>query len=427
MFLKDNLFYSGVLFSILVLIISLSVVVFNFDLGVGYLTFCFFLYCLLTVFFLRSSKDKGDISPISFFCLSFFVFLFARPFLYLFFDMEMVEAGYESDFSMEVRTVNYLVLMYSFLLLFFIFLSRVKFYFKPILDFNKIYGFNYLLLIASLFLFLIFLHNSYQLVGVVSSSNYLELAGSDLLSKYIPLFFLGKWLLVLYILLTRSDRVSFFLCAGLIFISAAGFAFIGLRGYFIAYFFVFLYFLGVYFRLKKIHIIFVFTFLVYLSSLIFEYRLGYAVYGGLWDVLIRTIHQQGATFEVVYGALNYYDAVDKCLNLGVSFGSCVDRSRGVFWDYGGFATSFFAEFMHANIFLLLPIVFLFSISLVMADYFSFNFRKYKDKFSGFYVFMIIPNIVYVARSDLFDLISKTAFLIAIFVFLFFAKKLLRLI
>lgn len=392
-----------------------------------------FFFSVLSLIFHASSFDKRPLSPVIFFLLSVFIFIVVRSFMYPFFELEMVEAGYSGSLSDHIQALYVFLAYFSLMAMFFVLLSSPSFYSPHHISLvDKSCSFHNswissLCLGLSLFFFGYFLFVSIRSYEVISNSNYLEIAGSSSILGHIKYFFYGKWFSVLYIF-SSSHQKRFFWASLILFVASFGFLFVGLRGYFVAYFFLFLYFYNVWYSLSLKSLLILAISLIFLSSKVIEYRLGYDLYDSLSDVVIRTFYQQGATFEVLYGVVQFPDKVSACveqygyLSQDTDFGRCVDRSRGVFWEYGGFATSFFAELHYFNYLIAFILTFVFVYFVKVVDFISHYYSEHGFNFgsviSGFLLFSIIPNLVYFARSDAIDFILK--FSISLLVsFLFF--------
>ncbi|EHH0796053.1 hypothetical protein J7I09_004547 [Vibrio vulnificus] len=171
-----------------------------------------------------------------------------------------------------------------------------------------------------------------------------------------------------------------------------------------------------------------------LSASVLSFRLGFDVFDGYdyFSIILKTISQQGATFEVVFGAVNFLKEINSCISYydyfieGVSFGDCVDVSRGVNFFQGGFASSFFAElFYFWPIAVIIIPLFAFSLRLTNTAYNHFLSIGYSYKTGALFVFFLLPNLVYFARSSVFDLIEKSLLSIFFIVFLSLMLKFLR--
>jgi hypothetical protein len=190
---------------------------------------------------------------------------------------------------------------------------------------------------------------------------------------------------------------------------------IGLRGYTIAYLFLFLSVLNLKYKIAILPLFLIAIVLLFTSSLVLNFRLGFSVTESFVDMIFMPFYQQGATFEVVFGAVNFKNEITSCLSIydyffsNQSFGNCVDKSRGVFFtEGGGFASSYFAELFFLGGFFTVFTSILFGIvlSILCSAYDRLSAGLYSDKASATIVFFLIPNLVYFARSSAFDFISK---------------------
>lgn len=415
---RNHYFFVFLIYSFAVLIylgLSKALSSVGLDLSLALYTFWFFLFWLVSI-------DRGLLSPVMFFLLSCTVFVFSRAFLYKI-GMEPVEAGIQLGEKSYVIAFNegFLIALFisiSYIVSVFFLKSPMRRFIKNMFFDYRIgigrYDFSPIFLLFSIFFLALFLIKSYGLIGLVSNSSYLELAGGDALSSHIKYFFIGKNALILYLIFS-CNRNKYLHASFLLFFSSIGFGFIGLRGYLIVYFLLFAYFFSLRGIIGNKSILLAVASMVYASSVIMEYRLGFDLYSGVWDVAIKTIHQQGATFEVLYGVVNFSEEVNNCVessyrvSSNVDFGSCVDRSRGVFWEYGGFATSFFAEAVYLGFFYSVIYSAIFGFFLAMLDRLSKLQRKVSTHslVPSLLLFLVLPNLVYFARGDVNDFIFKT--------------------
>ncbi|WP_192034465.1 O-antigen polysaccharide polymerase Wzy [Halomonas sp. YLGW01] len=383
----------------------------------------FVLYCLVLLLSLSGfSLNKKIISPVGFFILSVVVFILARPILSIFFNGELVEAGIVLNHGDEVKPVIFLSFCLSVIVFgYCIFPAKKIDRFLPKVPSGRILRkeFSSLFLFFAFFLVFVFLYKSYQASLLLGDYSYFELAGKEGFSNHIKYFFYAKYCIIAYLLLS-GHSAKYNLGALILALGGVGFLFVGLRGYAVAYFFMYLYFLAEKRSINIAGLSLIALFVVYISSAVIEYRLGIKIYDGVFDVLYKTFHQQGATFEVLYGAVNFTDELRSCIKIydyffsSTDFGQCVDRSRGVYWEYGGFASSFFAEIYYLG---LLPslafcltlgslLKYLDFISQVRAKYLKGEFSVQDGKLHGLILFLTIPNLIYFARSGSYDLLVK---------------------
>ena len=224
--------------------------------------------------------------------------------------------------------------------------------------------------------------------------------------------------MLLLLLFSTSGRCNFaFRCSLLLFVGSIGFIMIGLRGYTIAYFFLFLYFFTEKKKVNFLWLTIIAVLILYISAFVLEYRLGFSVFNNKFEMLYMPIYQQGASFEVVFGAVNFFEQLKQCISFesfvsGADFGACVDKVRGVPFDDGGFASSFFAEAYYFGLAVYVLLFAFMGIAVRYLDYLSFNRKSHVNRVMlaeggnnakiGFLLFCLIPNLVYFARSGVVD-------------------------
>ncbi|WCD82150.1 O-antigen polysaccharide polymerase Wzy [Pseudomonas sp. TUM22785] len=377
-------------------------------------TFILVLITSLLIILYLSSQSGSIISPIGYFILSLLVFVLARPIIGLFLPMQYVEAGFTESYVGVVETVAWIGIGLAFIAFGFG-LVKPNYVIDKLsqssLCFPKSRLIYILLVVASIGLLIAFLIVSYQKSKIFSELNYLD-ALNDQLHSHFFLFFIAKNLVLISLFFHTSQRAVLFLSL-LVFIGSIGFLILGLRGYTVAYFFLFMFFLNERWAINKVVLLGIMVGLVYIAGVVLEYRVGHAVYDGLGDLIFKVIHQQGATFEVIYGVVNYLNEVRSCIGYkeyfnGADFGSCVDTSRGVFWLQGGFASSFYAEALYLGWGVYIVLCFLIGSLLKVLDVLTFlrRLRGASADFSSIFLFAIIPNLVYFSRASAFDLIVK---------------------
>ena len=165
--------------------------------------------------------------------------------------------------------------------------------------------------------------------AMMSGVDYFTVVSDPEFHKHLFLFFMSKNLGLLWLLIARSTR-DIKLYVGLLLGFSIGFLLIGLRGYFMAYLFVYLY---IHYEKKKINVL-TFTLLavaiLYVSSFVLEYRLGFEIFADKISMITSPFYQQGATFEVVFGAVSFPEKLSQCISFNdyvlaqVSFGNCVN-------------------------------------------------------------------------------------------------------
>lgn len=373
---------------------------------------------LLVLFGLR----LGKFSPSFLFVLSIFIFIWMRPFMSLFFDLQLVEAGNIPSEGDLINTVAYIGLVVSLIIFSYYinlnFAKQVSTFYQGVNN-CKIMALNWslkYLFYISILLGILFLYFSYQKMGLLGTSSYFEITSENSFYEYLYLFFLAKQLMILYILFESDKSKNFILMSLILFIFSIGFILIGLRGYTIAYMFTFLFFLNLKYKINFLLLFLIALCLIYIAAIVIEFRLGYQIYDNFWEVLMMTFHSQGASFEVVYGSVNYQQELKQCINYidyfkGMPFGDCVDKVRGVnFAEGGGFASAFFAEILYFSYLGVLIFSFFIGLIIVLLDELFLKLKninvKEKTYFISLLFFLILPNLVYLGRSSAFDLIYK---------------------
>jgi hypothetical protein len=266
---------------------------------------------------------------------------------------------------------------------------------------------------------------------MLSTVDYFTAVDDPSFHEHIKYFFIAKSLMIIWIALSRSKR-NIALGSLILLIFSGGFLLIGLRGYFAAHFFLFLYFYN------EKHVIKIFPLLLgtllflYGASFILEYRLGFMLFDNVFDMISSPIYQQGASFEVVFGAVTFPDEVSKCISMYEfftkvkPFGDCIDLVRGVPFVQGGFASSFFAESYYIGLFFLIIISALLGAAVRFLDELSIistNSTNRGESFvAAFVLFLVIPNLVYFARSNVFDFLFKLAASCFIVFFIYFVHS-----
>ncbi len=237
-------------------------------------------------------------------------------------------------------------------------------------------------------------------------------------------FTLSKYCYILSLLFSKNK--NFILYSLLIFITSIGYILVGLRGYTIAYGFLLLFFLDIRYRLKIKWLLLVAILVTTISSLILNYRIGIEVNSGLLGIIFNPLLQQGASFETVYGALKYNEKILSCISYYDYFftnkdiGSCIDIARGVYFKEGGsFASSFYSELIYLGWIIgsVALLLFAFSLAFVQSCYEKIIKNSMNNKLAYTYrliIFLALPNLIYFARSSLFDFITKVLF-IALFI------------
>ena len=394
------------------------------------------LQILVALILIMFYNKNSLIKPISFFSFSVTVFLWGRLILNVFFDSPIVQAGVNITdenilYSSLVLGVSISIIMLVYTISNDWFDNILKCYVTKS-KFSLPKNLSTVIVILSIILVLMFLLDSYRKMGIVMSSNYLEVAGSNVLSSGIKYFTLAKLLIIIWII-GGSNPNRFYYASIILLFGGIGFLLIGLRGYAFSYIFLWLYFQNGQKEIK-IYKLAVMSFgLIILANAVLEYRLGFSVSKGLMNIIINTFHSQGASFEVVYGSVIFRNALIRQLPFaeflqGGNFGHSVDMVRSVNFAYGGFASSWFAEAFYLGV----PFYIAFSIVLGIiisfidkaSDISSINMRRKKNNYINILLFLTIPNLVFFARSSIFDLISKfiETMIIITFIIIMFSIK-----
>lgn len=379
------------------------------------------------------NKKKQLIRPISFFAFSIFMFMISRLILKLFTDLEIVEAGKNiSNYNVLYSSIV-LGIGVSIIILSCFFSSKFSdkitdFFFKPqIFSLNRYI--SIFIVILGIISILIFLQDSFSKIYVIKAYNYLEVAGTGLLESGIKYFTIGKLLLTVWVILGRSSN-RFYYSSLILGIGAIGFLFIGLRGYAFSYFLLLLYYQNSKkpFKIKNLFLIGIAS--IVLSSFVLEYRIGFSVSEGIKEIIINTLHSQGASFEVVFGSVIFREDLWIKFPIiefikGGNFGAAIDNIRSVNFDYGGFASSWFAEAYYLGNICYFIFSIILGIIISILDSLAIkkeNNNRKNNNFADIILFLTIPNLVFFARSGLFDLIFKTIQVIIITVVLIFIGR-----
>lgn len=407
----------------ILIVLSLLSGCFSLFMLVGIFHELIFVYILLITFLLiLFGLKQGKFSPSFLFVLSIFIFIWSRPFLSLFSDIELVEAGNFVHEDNLINTIAYIGLLVSLIILSYYisldFVKKICFFYENNNGYKIIYlnqYFKYLFYI-SILLGIFFLYFSYEKMVLLGTSSYFQVTSENSFYTHLFYFFLAKQFMIIYLLLDSNQNKNFILISFLLFIFSIGFILIGLRGYTIAYMFSFLFFINLKYKINFLFLFFIGIILIYVAAIVIEFRLGFKIYDNFWDIIKMTFFSQGASFEVVYGSVTYQEELKECISYtdyfqGKSFGDCVDQVRGVnFAEGGGFASAFFAEILYFTYFGVL--IFSFSIGFIIAllDQLFIKLKRTNNNQKVYYIyllfFLILPNLVYLGRSSAFDLISK---------------------
>lgn len=316
---------------------------------IGDLIFNVFLVSVtaLLVLFCFQGNYKGALSIASLVSISIFFFMWARPFLTLFFDKDVVEAGIVLGESSVRKSIVILALGFIFIASGYLFSRRLSFRLAKGLIRIPVYklprlangAFIFLALCSGIF----FLAKSFAVAQKYMVGDYFAALENPEFHAHIITFFIAKNILLLWGVFGRHPNRLLIISFVWVFF-ALGFLMIGLRGYFFAYLFLFVFVYGLERRINYFFLLVLGVLSLFFANILLEYRLGFQVANGVMAKISQTLHGQGASFEVLYGAVNFDGAVNDCLNsTNQSFGVCVDQARRINFVSGGFSTSFFAE------------------------------------------------------------------------------------
>lgn len=382
--------------------------------------------------FIYLDQNNSQFAPSRLFAFSFIIFILSRPIIDLFFEVELVQVGYEISDENIFKTLLIVSIFLSIAGISFILSSNLReikilsshFDFKPILRISYIKPLKFLLFSCFLSLGCLFLYKSVGAARLLSTVDYFTALRDPDFHNHLILFFMAKQIGLLWVIAEGSSAAAK-KYVNLLLIFSIGFLLIGLRGYFMMYFFLFLYLQYERKKLKFAYLFALAVIILYLSSLILEYRLGFEVYSNFLSMIILPFYQQGATFEVVFGSVIFSERLHDCIPLKEyffgqeNFGKCVDDARGVPFVDGGFASSFVAEAYYLGFFSLLIFGVIIGALLSFINQLSVISLDSKDDFiSKIILISILPNIVFIARSEPFDLIFNLLFIILILGFFY---------
>jgi hypothetical protein len=277
-----------------------------------------------------------------------------------------------------------------------------------------------------------FLYASIRASEKLIQADYFAVLEDPSFHEHIKYFFWAKFACLLYLSLSPKQD-NFLKMSFLLLVFSVGFLLIGLRGYFISYLFLYLYFYNERNSLGLIRTIFGALLILFGASYVLEYRLGFSIFENYTDMLTKPLYQQGATFEVVFGAVNFHHDISQCISIveffigPQTFGGCVDSTRGIQWKQGGFASSFIAEayffgpilFAVLSLFLGAGVKLCDELSAIRTNQ-SFKSISYPKAFGcGFILFLVIPNLVYFGRSSVFDFLIKLITIIFLYLWKYF--------
>lgn len=387
-----------------------------------------------------SLYDRVFVSPGGFYILSVLVFIMSRPIVNLLSGMEIVQVGSMiSDSNILDTIVVICVGLFIFHVSFLFPLQKFGVYrsldsvlFSPSAKLNN--KLMMILFCIAILCILYFLFLSYQTARVVGTTDYLDVVSNPDFYTHLRWFFLAKSILLICLIGSGStDRT--FITSLILFLGSIGFIIIGLRGYTISYFFLFLYFLSSKKSINFGYLVIIGVMILYISALALEYRLGFSVFESPLEMIYMPFYQQGATFEVVFGAVHFTDLIKKCIPYdeffsGNNFGDCVDWARGVPFVNGGFASSYFAEAFYFGYFFYAFFFIVIGVIVRYMDYLSFvrklpcyiSENKFAKSKINVFLFFLIPNLVYFSRSSVMDFPVKfVSTIVVLFVFLGFSN------
>lgn len=380
-----------------------------------------------------TTPTKILLSPGRMYALSVVAFILARPLILLFEQIDLVQVGngvtvenisktlaiialsiWMSAIGFSVGTFNGLLLLNA--------TQKLRF---ALPSYTKHIAFSVFITFG-----LYFLYSSWVASLTLQTLDYFSAVEDPSYFTHVKYFFIAKLFAIAW-LASIPSRNNFKVCAFLLLFFSSGFLLIGLRGYFIAYLFLYLYFFNETRAIKLWMSIVGSLCLLFGASFILEYRLGYDLFDSPLEMVTVPFYQQGATFEVVFGSVSFPEKITECISYVDyfmklrPFGDCVDSARGVPFVQGGFASSFFAEAYYFGIVPLLVISVLFGVAVKFADTLSSlrtGIKSLQPSFgAGFILFLIIPNLVYFARSSAFDFLFKVLEVVIIFYFLYTSR------
>lgn len=376
------------------------------------------------------ASTKVLLSPSRMYVLSVVSFILARPLIAIFLPVDLIEVGNGITIENISKTLSIIALsiwvsVAAFSLVSFNGLNLYKS--SPRLRFLLPSG--AVALAFSLFCVLgsYFLYESWIQSRSLLNLDYFTATEDPIFHAHIKYFFAAKIFGIAW-LATKPEKNNFKICALFLLIFSSGFLLLGLRGYFISYLFLYLYFLNETRVFKLVTIIIGALLLLYGSSYVLEYRLGFSVYDNVFEMILRPLYQQGATFEVIFGSIAFSDEILDCISVveysmkTKPFGDCVDLARGVPFENGGFASSFFAEAYYLG---LIPLVLLSITVGVMLKFMNALVKlRVQPKLgqsafgAGLVLFFVIPNLIYFGRASSFDFVTKVLQSIIIFYILY---------
>lgn len=385
--------------------------------SVGDFLFNIFLVSItaLLAFFCFQGSYRSPLNITSLVSISIFFFMWARPFLTLFFDKDIVEAGIVLGENSVRKSVVILALGFIFIAAGHLFSERISWKLSrrlvefPVFTLSRIASGCIIFLAFCSGLF--FLVKSYVLANKYMVGDYFAALENPEFHAHIFTFFIAKNLLLLWgVFGKHPNRLLIISFVWVCF--AVGFLMIGLRGYFFVYLFLFVFVYGLERRINYFFLMALGLGSLVFANILLEYRLGFEVATGLVDKISQTLHGQGASFEVLYGAVNFSGALSECLNsTNEAFGICVDQARRINFVSGGFSTSFFAEAYYQGWVFYIFWCLLFGYLVRILDgavVFYKNNRCIEGNHGGviFVILSVLPNLVYFSRSNLYEFLFK---------------------
>lgn len=380
------------------------------------LHFFYVLIASISLVIVPFCKKNGLVSPLSYFILSFFVFVWMRYLLHIFFSMSVISVGMGiTDANLHLVaaylgiSANVIVIVSN--------LATCYFSEKPRMIFKQEYRIvvpkliQYLILLCSLLAFGFFILDSVRKISIIRSSNYLMISETILLQGY-RYFSIGKHLLLLW-LIFGNYKNRFFIASSLLVVSSVGYLMRGARGYAIMYIFLWLLFFSLKRKIKLLPLVALGVALIVMANFILSYRLKGSVASGFGSILLSTLHSQGASVESVFGSVVFHDTIAKEFSFLELFtrndyGIVVDRVRGTGFERGGFGSSFFGEIYLGGIALSFCFLTIAGICIGFLES-AYNYIV-KSKKASFYanllLFMTVPNLVYLGRSSIKDFVMK---------------------
>ncbi|MDE1357271.1 O-antigen polysaccharide polymerase Wzy [Vibrio aestuarianus] len=429
-FQKKHIVFSLWLFSFIYIAIYLvSEFIFHIDM---YLLLIFFVVSNLSILFVSMTK-RDYLSPNALFIVSVLIFILIRPILSGIGDFEVISIGLKINVLNITKAVVFTMVTVNVIAMTALLSSsRIERYYNFIPKINIFNNYIEVLFFSFAILFsLYFLYMSYLgMLKLASGMDYFKFTVSGAYD-HLQYFFISKLCYLISYLFSKR-KIGIVMIASCCFFTSIGFIIIGLRGYTVAYLFLFLSIINLRYKLKIFPLIIVAAALLMISSVVLNFRLGYNVTSSYIDMLVSPFHQQGASFEVVFGAVNFRDELITCISfidyfLKEDFGSCVDKVRGVYFsEGGGFASSYFAEVYYLGILpaIFISIVFGISLSFLSSAYVRLRENIYSDKLSGVIVFLLVPNLVYFARSSAFDFVIKMVQVLILVLLILLFKRLM---